>query len=146
MWRNQSFNNIYKLKQNIMITSFKIPLWIRIVSALIALLGLFVGFSLYLSPGTFIPGIDFSEPELNYLAQMWAARQISIAGIIGFSLVRKSPAMLSVSLLAYCIMNLQDLVIGFAKADYGLAGGASFFFVLSAVMIFVLFKKQRSVE
>jgi hypothetical protein len=95
-------------------------------------------------PGTFIPGIDFSKPEINYLTQMWAARQIAIAGIIGFSLIRKSPVMLSVSLLAYCIMNLQDLIIGISRADYGLAGGASFFFILPALMIFVLARKQRT--
>jgi hypothetical protein len=130
-----------------MITTLnKIPLWIRIVSSLIALLGLFVGISLYVSPGTFIPDIDFSRPEASYLTQMWAARQIAIAGIIVFSLIKRSSAMLSVSLLAYCMMNLQDLIIGISKADYGLAGGASFFFVLPAVMMMVLYRRQKAVE
>ena len=120
----------------------KIPLWIRIVSGLIALLGIFVGISLYISPETFMPDIDFRATGTHYLAQMWGARQIAIAGIIAFSVVRHSSPMLMVSLLAYCIMNVQDLVIGISKQDYGLAGGASFFFLLPAIMIMVLVKED----
>lgn len=123
--------------------TLKIPLWIRIVSGLIALLGIFVGISLYLSPQTFMPEIDFTATGAHYLAQMWGARQIAIAGIIAFSVIRGSAPMLIVSLLAYDIMNLQDMFIGFSKQDYGLAGGASFFFLLPAVMIFVLARKQK---
>lgn len=123
--------------------TLKVPLWIRIVSGLIALLGIFVGISLYLSPGTFMPEIDFTATGIHYLAQMWGARQIAIAGIIVFSVMRNSAPMLIVSLLAYCIMNLQDILIGFLRQDYGLAGGASFFFLLPALMIVVLVRKQK---
>jgi hypothetical protein len=121
----------------------KIPLWIRIVSGLIALLGIFVGISLYASPEAFMPDIDFTATGIHYLAQMWGARQIAIAGIMAFSVVRNSSPMLIVSLLAYSIMNVQDFVIGISKQDYGLAGGASFFFLLPAIMIMVLIQKQK---
>jgi hypothetical protein len=124
-------------------TTVKIPLWIRIVSGLFALLGIFVGISLYTSPETFMPDIDFKATGTHYLAQMWGARQIAIAGIIAFSVFRNSSPMLMVSLLAYGIMNVQDLVIGMSKQDYGLAGGASFFFLLPAIMIIVLVKKAK---
>ncbi len=124
-------------------STLKIPLWIRIVSGLIALLGIFVGISLYLSPGSFMPGIDFSAPGIHYLTQMWGARQIAIAGIIAFSVLRGSAPMLTVSLLAYSIMNLQDMFIGLSTHDGGLAGGASFFFLLSAAMMVVLTRKQK---
>lgn len=121
-----------------------VPLWIRIVSGLIALLGLFVGLSLYVSPGAFMPEIDFTANGVHYLAQMWAARQIAIAGIIAFSVVRNSSVMLFVSLMAYSLMNLQDILIGISRQDDGLAGGATFFFLLPLVMIIVLLRKQRS--
>jgi|GEM_PF-1633373 hypothetical protein len=123
--------------------TFKIPLWIRIVSGLIALLGLFVGISLYLSPEAFMPEIDFTATGAHYLAQMWGARQIAIAGIIAFSVLRGSAPMLIVSLLAYAIMNLQDICIGLSRQDYGLAGGASFFFLLPLAMILILVRKQQ---
>lgn len=122
-----------------------IPLWIRIVSGLIALLGIFVGISLYLSPEAFMPEIDFTATGIHYLAQMWGARQIAIAGIIAFSVLRGSGPMLTVSLLAYGLMNLQDILIGLSRQDYGLAGGASFFFLLPAVMIIVLVRKQKRI-
>ena len=78
----------------------KIPMWVAIVCGIIALMGLFVGGSLYISPGTFIPNIDFSSPDFKYLTNMWAARQVAIAFIIGYSLFRRSPEMLKISLMA----------------------------------------------
>lgn len=120
-----------------------VPLWIRIVSGLISLLGLFVGISLYVSPGAFMPEIDFTANGVHYLAQMWAARQIAIAAIIAFSVVRNSAVMLLVSLLAYSLMNLQDILIGISKQDGGLAGGATFFFLLPLIMMIVLLRKQK---
>ena len=121
-----------------------IPRWITIVTGLIAALGLFVGSSLYLSPGTFIPGIDFSANGADYLARMWGARQIAIAGIIAYSLARQSPPMLRVSLIAYCLMNIQDAGIGLFKGDNGLLIGASAFSVLSGVIVFVLSRRESS--
>jgi hypothetical protein len=115
-----------------------IPRWIFITSTLIATLGLFVGCSLYLSPGTFIFGIDFSSNGAGYLSPMWGARQIAIDGIIAYSLVRRSPLMLRVSLIAFCLMNIQDAGIGLCGGDKGLLIGASAFSILSGVMVFVL--------
>jgi hypothetical protein len=120
-----------------------IPRWIAIVSGFIAALGLFIGCSLYLKPGMFIPGIDFSSNGAGYLAQMWAARQIAIDGIIAYSLFRRSSLMLSVSLIAYCVMNIQDAGIGLARGDSSLLIGASAFTVLTGVMVFVLSRKEK---
>lgn len=121
----------------------QVPLWIRIVSGLIALLGIFVGISLYVSPEAFMPEVDFTATGSHYLAQMWGARQIAVAAIMAFSVIRGSSPMLVVSLLAYCIMNAQDAVIGMSRHDSGLAGGASFFFLLPAIMIVILIRKQK---
>ena len=115
-----------------------IPKWILIVGGLISLLGLFVGGSLYVSPGTFIPNVDFSAKGVRFLTNMWAARQIAIAGIIGFSLLRKSVAMLRISLGAYVVMNIQDALIGVFQRDPGLAIGATFSGALAALMCFWL--------
>lgn len=119
-----------------------IPRWILAVSGFISLVGLFVGASLYVSPGTFIDNVDFSSVGSRYLAYMWAARQIAIAAIIGFSLIRRSIPMLKVSLLAYCLMNIQDAGIGIWMGDNGLSIGASIFSILSGAIVFVLSKKE----
>ena len=123
-----------------------IPTWVTIISGLLTLLGLFVGGSLYLSPGTFIPDIDFSSADIKYLSNMWAARQIAIAAVIGYSLVRQSLPMLKISLVAYCLMNLQDAIIGVTKPDNGLIIGASVVFGLSAFMIFTLIRNENKNE
>jgi hypothetical protein len=115
-----------------------IPIWITVVSGLIATLGAFVGCSLYLSPGTFIPGIDFSAPGIAYLAHMWAARQFAIAAIIAYALLRRSAPMLKISLIAYNLMNIQDAGIGIARGDSGLTIGATVAFLFSAAMIAAL--------
>lgn len=120
-----------------------IPTWIIIISGLITLLGFFVGISLYFAPGTFIPNVNFSAAEIKYLVNMWAARQIAVSAIIGYSLIKMSAEMLKISLMAYCLMNLQDVVIGIMKADNGLIIGASLFCLLSAYMIFSLKNKKQ---
>ena len=118
-----------------------IPKWVTIVSGLISLMGLFVGASLYLSPGTFIENVDFSLIGSRYLAYMWGARQIAIAFIIGLSLIRKSADWLRISLIAYCLMNIQDIGIGVWLGDMGLVVGASVSTLISGSMILVLSKK-----
>lgn len=108
--------------------------WILVVSFLIALLGLFVGGSLYVSPQTFIPNADFSSAGAHFLAQMWGARQVAIAGMLGFGVLRRSRAVIQTVLTLYAVMNVQDAAIGIAQADSGLALGAAFFGSLAAWM------------
>ena len=119
-----------------------VPKWITIVSTLITLLALFVGLSLYVSPGAFFEGVDFSSAGALFAASMWAARQIAIAAIIGYSLLKQSNAMLQVSLIAFALLNIQDVFIGVSMRSSELIFGSIFFFMLSASMIFVLARKS----
>jgi hypothetical protein len=120
-----------------------IPRWISVVSALIALMGLFVGGSLYFAPGAFVKGIDFSSQRILLLPQMWAARQIAIALIIGYSTLRQSIPMLTIALAAYCMMTLQDVFIGLGQRDSGVIIGSAVGCVLSASMIFLMNRGGR---
>lgn len=121
----------------------KIPKWISVVSILITLLGLFVGISLYLSPNSFIQNVDFSATGVSFLIGMWAARQIAIAAIIGYSVIKQSAPMLKISLIAYALMNLQDIAIGVSRSDSGLIVGAFIFGTLSISMIIILTLKSK---
>lgn len=116
----------------------QIPTWIKVVCGLLSVLGIFVGCSLYVTPGTFIKDVDFSSSGTRFLAYMWGARQIAMAGIIGYSVLRRSAAMLQIALIAYCVMNIQDAAIGFWRHDPGLITGASFVCILTGVMAFLL--------
>lgn len=121
----------------------RIPLWILILSGLICLSGLFVGGSLYLTPGTFIPGVDFSQSGTRYVANMWAARQVTLACILGFSALRRSVPMLQLALGAYAVMNVQDAAIGAFRADWGLLAGAAIFTLLPGFMVWRLARTGR---
>ncbi|MGH9793490.1 MAG: hypothetical protein ACRD5G_01845 [Candidatus Acidiferrales bacterium] len=116
--------------------------WEIAVCGFICLLGLFVGGSLYIAPAKFIPGVDFSSPAVGTLTDMWAARQIAIAAIIGFSLWRKSVAMLQVSLVAYFLMTFQDIFIGAARSDVGLMAGSAFFCAVSVLLLWNLARRS----
>jgi hypothetical protein len=121
----------------------RIPRWISVVSALIALMGVFVGASLYVAPGAFVKGIDFSSQRLLMLPQMWAARQMAIALIIGYSTLKQSIPMLSIALAAYCAMTFQDIFIGLGQRDSGVVIGSAVGCVLSASMVYVLSRGAR---
>jgi len=127
---------------NIISKKNNIPKWIIIVSGLIGFFGFFVGSSLYLWPEAFIKDVDFTSDGVRYLANMWAARQISLGAILGFSAFRRSIPMLQVSLGAYGLMNVQDAIIGVQRGDFGLIIGASLFAIGPAYMIFRLRKLE----
>jgi hypothetical protein len=123
--------------------NISIPRWIVIVSWLVGALGLFVGASLYVSPAAFFPDIDFSDPKVQFLTRMWAARQVAIAAGILYSVARKSSRMLMVTLGIYCLMNLQDIWIGMSLSDPGLFVGAGFFATVSGSMVTQLYRSQE---
>ena len=51
--------------------------------------------------------------------------------------------MLRTGLLIYCLMNLQDILIGLHEHDKALASGAAVFFLLSGVMTVMLLRRER---
>lgn len=115
-----------------------IPLWIIIVCSLLGLLSLVVGCSLFIAPGSSIEHVDFSQPEIKNLADMWAVRQVSIAVIILYSLIRRSVPMLKISLIAYGLMTFMDGIIGIINQDVALAIGSLFFCAIAVIVMWRL--------
>jgi hypothetical protein len=122
----------------------QIPKWMKVITFLMSGLAIFVGFSLYISPGKFIPEVDFSSPNIKFLADMWGARQIALGLVILYSGFKNNPVMLKTSLLVYFIMNIQDVGIGIFKSDPGLYIGAGFFTLLSGFLIYTLSRLENS--
>ena len=112
-----------------------IPKWVSALSIMVSILGLFVGCSLYFSPATFVKGIDFSAEGVLFLPHMWAARQMAVALIIGYSVFKQSAPMLKVSLIAYWLTIFQDIIIGASHGNGTLIIGLLFFCFLSGSMI-----------
>lgn len=124
------------------------PVWITVVTSFICALGLFVSGSLYVSPAAFIPDTDFSQSSVQFLTQMWAARQLAISLTIGCALIyahrRRAPLALLFAFLPYSLMNWQDVAIGLLRADTGLAAGSAVFGTLSATIIFTLSRRLKT--
>lgn len=112
----------------------RIPTWVLVATALISLLGVFVGVSLYVSPASNLPDIDLAAKGSLFLVQMWAARQVAIAGVMGYGVIRKSPGIMRTGLLIYCVMNIQDAAIGFLGHNLSLGIGATVFMVLTGFL------------
>lgn len=121
----------------------RLPKWTRIVSWFLGLLAAFVGLSLYVTPATFIPDVDFGVPAYHSLVLMWAARQMAIAMAIVAALLLRRSGMLWIALLTYSLMTFQDAVVGLVTKDVGLAAGSAFFFAVSALL---LWKTRRFVD
>lgn len=117
-----------------------LPNWVILLSTGIAALGLFVGGSLYIAPEKFIPNLNLSLANTTFLTQMWAARQIAIAAMIGLSTFKRSALMLKVALGTYFLMTFQDILIGVYQKDSGLIMGTAFFCALSVLMLLRLRK------
>ncbi len=122
----------------------KISILIWVLAFAIALLGIFVGTSLFIAPERFLANVDFTARGANFLAQMWGARQLAIALTILFTLWKRNPALLQVSLSVYALMNLLDSGIGIVQHDISLAAGSSVFLLLSSSLIYLLSRQKKA--
>lgn len=117
--------------------------WIYIVTPLIVLIGFVTGAGVYVFPTTFLPGVDFSSEPTRVLAHLWATRQIAIALVIGYNLVRRSNPALQTGLLVYCSVTFLDIFIGIINGDVGLAAISAVLCVLSFAIIRSLRKSDN---
>ena len=81
-----------------------------------------------------MPQINFAANGADYLSQMWAARQVAIAGLMAWSCIRGSAKGIQTTLAIYCVMNIQDAIIGARIGDTSLVVGATFFTLLTGFM------------
>lgn len=118
-----------------------IPNWIRIVSAFFALLGLIVSATLIFSPESALQMVDLNAKGVDYLIQMWAARQFALGFIFGFAAFKKSIPMLTLAYIFFLVMNVWDVFIGISQKDSGLYIGAGFMCIVASTMLYFLNKK-----
>lgn len=124
------FNHL-SMKKNIF------PFWMTAASVFIAVNVLVVGITLYVDPIIFFENMDFESKNMLFLSQRLAAILIALGGAILISLLLQSVSMLKLSMAAYCIVTLQDTVLGFAYDDTGLMVRSFIFCVLAAFIVFI---------
>ena len=123
--------------------TIELPKWILIVSGLFALLEFMVSLSLYIAPESVIESVDYSAKGVNDLIHMWAARQLALGVIFAFATFKKSAPMLTLSYLFLLIIFLGDLYLGISKNELPLIISALVMCSISAVMLFMLNRKNN---
>jgi hypothetical protein len=62
-----------------------LPIWILLISGLIALMELIVSVSLCISTQSILETVDLNARGVEYINYMWAARQFALGFIFGFA-------------------------------------------------------------
>lgn len=119
-----------------------LPLWILIVSGIIALMEIFVSISLLFSPEDVLETVDLKAKGVDYVVQMWAVRQFALGFIFAFATLKKSVPMLMISYIFFLVMFVGDLAVGILQKENALVITAIVMCLISAGMIFMINKKK----
>jgi len=120
----------------------KLPLWIRIVTGLFAIMEIAVSLSIWFSPESVLETVDLKAKGVDYLFQMWAVRQFALGFILGFATWKNSPPMMTVSYMFFLVMFLGDLLIGVVQNEISLIISASVMCLVSVAMLLsITFRK-----
>lgn len=121
-----------------------IPTWILVVSGIFSLMEIMVSISLVLSPESVLETVDLKAKGVDYLANMWAARQFALGFIFGFATLKKSIPMLLISYIFFLVMFVGDFLIGISQKENSLIVSAIIMCCISSAMIYVINKKTIS--
>src|SRR5258708_24792550 len=116
--------------------------WILIVSGFFALMELGVSVSLCISPQSILDTVDLNAKGVDFLAQMWAARQFALGFIFAFATFKKSIPMLTIAYIFFLVMFVGDFVIGIAQKENGLIISALVMIAISSALLFAINKRR----
>lgn len=118
-----------------------VPIWVRIVSGLVALLNLAFGLSGYFNPTGIFAGLTSRTPEILNAAYTFSARNTAIAiALIIVSLVGV-PESIAIVMIIRFLVEGQDLVISiFSGANFTRLLMPIGFMVIEAVIIVTMFR------
>ena len=119
-----------------------LPTWILIVSGLFALMEIGVSISLLFSPQSVMETVDLNAKGVNYLVQMFAARQFALGVIFAFATFKRSVPMLIIAYIFFLVMFVGDLLIGISQKNNSFIISALVMCIVSSAMIFVLNRRK----
>lgn len=119
-----------------------LPKWILIVSAIFALMELMVSISLCLAPESVLETVDLSAKGVDYVVQMWAARQFALGFIFAYAAIKRSAPMLTIAYIFFLVMFVGDLVIGIAQKENPLIVSAVVMCLISSAMLFAINRRK----
>ena len=119
-----------------------LPTWILIVSGLFALMEFMVSLLLCFTPQSVLETVDLNAKGVDYLVQMWAARQFALGFILGFATFKKSIPMLTIAYIFFLVMMVGDFLIGIIQKDNGLMIGSLVMGIISSALLFAINKRK----
>ena len=119
-----------------------LPKWILIVSGLFALMELMVSISLCISPESVLETVDLSAKGVDYVINMWAARQFALGFIFAYATYKKSAPMLTIAYIFFLVMMVGDFFIGIVQKETSLIISAVVMCIISSALIFAISKRK----
>jgi hypothetical protein len=119
-----------------------LPIWIRIVTGIFALMEIAVSFSIWFSPESVLENVDLQAKGVDYLYQMWAVRQFALGFIFGVAAWKNAPPMLTIAYLFFLVMFLGDLLIGFVQNETPLIISALVMCLVSIAILLVVNRRK----
>lgn len=127
-------------------TQKSLPIWILILSGLLAIMEFFAAISLCFFPESMQETIDLQAKGMIFVLQMWGCRQFALGFIFAFATFKKSIPMLMLAYIFLLVMFLGDLLIGISKNEMSFVISAVVLCALASLMLFVLNKAKKTVN
>lgn len=119
-----------------------LPMWILIVSGLIALLEIGVSVSLCVAPQSVLETVDLNAKGVDYVIYMWAGRQFALGFIFAFATFKKSAPMLTIAYIFFLVMFIGDLLIGISQKENPLIISAVVMCIISSAMLYMINRRK----
>lgn len=119
-----------------------IPKWILLISGLFAILEIMVSILLWISPESVVETVDLTAQGVYYIIYMWAVRQFALGFILGFSAIKRSVPMLTISYIFFFVMFAGDFMIGISQKENSLIISAVVMCIVSAALIYLINRRK----
>ena len=119
------------------------PFWMTAASVFIAINILILSITLFADPAIYFEKLSFEDENMFMITLRLAAVFAALGLSVLLALFLQSVSILKITMIIYCLITLQDTVIGFSFDDTGLMIRSFIFCVLSAFIMFMLNGMKR---
>ena len=128
-------------------TAKLVPIWVRIVSGIVALLNLAFGLSGYFNPTAILVGLTSRTPEVLNAAYTFSARNTAIAIALAIVSLVGVPESIAIVMIIRFLVEGQDLVISIlAGTGFPALLMPIVFMVVEVVIIVTMFRLVGSIH
>lgn len=119
-----------------------LPIWILVISGLLALMELGTGLSFFLSPQSLADTVNLNAKGVKFLIYMWGSRQFALGFIFAFATIKKSIPMLTLAYVFLLVMFAGDCIVGITEKNNVLIIGGIVMMLVASALLFFIHKKK----